>query len=72
MNQAELLQLAQLLAQLLPLGISAYTQIAAANQDAGLKLIADILAAADANFDIIGKTADAELEKIVLDGTTKL
>ena len=54
--------LANLLAQLIPLGINAYTQIQQANADQ-LKPIEDVLAAADANWDAIAKAAQAELAK---------
>ena len=62
MDPASALALAQLLAQLLPLGISAYTQIQQANQDQ-LKPIEEVLAAADAQWDSVIKAAQAELAK---------
>lgn len=64
MDQAAMIALAQLLAQLLPLGISTYTQIAAANQDAGLKPIQDIIAAADVNFNSIEQAAQTEINNL--------
>lgn len=62
MDTAAAVALAQLLSQLLPLGISAYTQIQQANQDQ-LKPIEEVLAAADGNWDEIVKAAKAELAK---------
>lgn len=54
--------LANLLAILIPLGTKIYTGIQAANADK-LKPLADILAAADANWDSITAAANAEIAK---------
>ena len=54
--------LANLLAQLIPLGMNIYSQIQQANANQ-LKPLADVIAAADANFDEILKAAQAELAK---------
>jgi hypothetical protein len=54
--------LANLLALLIPLGTNIYTQIQQANQDQ-LKPLADILAAADKNWDAVIAAAQAEIAK---------
>jgi hypothetical protein len=54
--------LANLIAQLLPLGVNIYTQIQQANADQ-LKPVEEILAVADANWDSIMKVAQAEIAK---------
>ncbi len=53
--------LANLLAQLLPLGVQVYREIQQANADQ-LKPIEDILTAADTNWDAVTATAQAELK----------
>jgi hypothetical protein len=52
--------LAQLLAQLIPLGMQVYTQIQQANAGA-LKPLSDVLAAADADWDAVAAAAAAQL-----------
>jgi hypothetical protein len=52
--------LANLLAQLIPLGINVYTQIQQANSDK-LKPIEEILSAADSNWDAITKSAQVQI-----------
>jgi hypothetical protein len=52
--------LANLLAQLIPLGINIYSQIQQANADQ-LKPIEQILAAADKNWDAIAKAAQEQI-----------
>ena len=52
---------ANLLAQLIPLGVNLYAQIQQANA-AQLKPIEDILATADTNWDAIAKAAQAQVE----------
>jgi hypothetical protein len=54
--------IANLLAQLLPLGIKLYQEIQQANQDK-LKPLAEILAAADSNWDAVATAAQAEIAK---------
>ena len=54
--------LANLLALLIPLGTNIYAQIQQANQDQ-LKPLADILAAADKNWDAVIAAAQAEINK---------
>lgn len=54
-------QIAQLLAQLLPLGIQLYNEILSANQNSGLKTLEQILAEADVNWKEIGTVAKQEL-----------
>ncbi len=54
--------LANLLAQLIPLGLKVYTGIQQANADQ-LQPIETILAAADANWDAVAAAAQAELNK---------
>jgi hypothetical protein len=54
--------LANLLAQLLPLGIKLYEEIQQANQDK-LKPLAEILTAADSNWDAVATAAQAEIAK---------
>ena len=54
--------IANLLSLLLPLGMKVYTEIQQANADQ-LKPIADILAAADADWDAVIAAAQAELAK---------
>jgi hypothetical protein len=63
MDEAAAVAFANLLAQLIPMGIGVYNQIASANTEAGLKPIADILAAADANYAAIDAAAQAEIAK---------
>lgn len=60
MDAASAVAIANLLAQLLPLGINIYNQIEAANQNAGLQPLADILAAADVNYKAIQAAAVAQ------------
>jgi hypothetical protein len=62
MDAATLVALAQLLSVLLPLGTKVYNQIQQANSDQ-LQPIADVLAAADKNWDDIIAAAKAELAK---------
>lgn len=57
MNSEEAIALANLLAQLLPLGVGLYNQLRAANADANLKPIEDILSVADANYQTVIDTA---------------
>jgi transcriptional regulator len=54
--------IANLLSVLLPLGVKLYTEIQEANADQ-LKPIAEILAAADANWDAVAKAAHDEIAK---------
>jgi hypothetical protein len=63
METSAAIALAQLLSQLIPLGIGAYKQIASANQDAGLKSIEDVVAAADANADQLVAMTQAEIAR---------
>lgn len=56
------LAIAQLLAQLLPLGIQLYKEIQSANSGT-LPPVETILAAADANWDAVIFAAQAELNK---------
>jgi prophage tail gpP-like protein len=53
--------LANLLAQLIPLGINIYSQIQQANADQ-LKPIEQILAAADTNWDAIAAAAQKQID----------
>lgn len=55
-------QIAQLLAQLLPLGIQLYKEIQAANSGS-LASVETILAAADANWDAVIFAAQTEINK---------
>jgi len=64
MDQAAIIALANLLAILLPIGTKVYDQIQQANSGADLKPIADVLAAADQNWDAIVAAAKAELDKL--------
>jgi hypothetical protein len=54
--------LANLLSILIPLGMKVYTGIQEANQDQ-LKPLAEILSAADANWDAVAAAAQAEIAK---------
>jgi len=54
--------IANLLSILIPLGMKVYTEIQQANSDQ-LKPLADILAAADKNWDAVIAAAQAEIAK---------
>lgn len=54
--------LANLLSILIPLGMKVYTEIQQANADQ-LKPLAEILAAADANWDAVAAAAKAQISK---------
>jgi len=63
MDASATVALANLLAELIPLGIGAYQQIKDANQDANLKPLEEILTKANLNADAIIATAQAEIAK---------
>lgn len=58
------LAIAQLIESLLPGMIALYNQIRAANAASQLKPVEEILATADANWDSVIATAQAELDKL--------
>lgn len=63
MSAAAALALAQLLEQLLPVGISVYNQIRNDLDAKTLASVEELLAKADALYAAIGTTADAEIAK---------
>ena len=62
MNPVQIAQLVALLEQLIPISVAAFKQLS----DAGhtTRTVEDLLAQADANYDAISKTAQAEIDKL--------
>jgi hypothetical protein len=65
MNEQSAVALANLLSVLIPLGVKTYSSIQAAYSDK-VKPLADILDAADSNWQAVLDTANAEMAKLNL------